>query len=113
MGSAWACGEGWFGSARAGVEVPVVSERVVIEDVDAERLAHVAAQLAARVRDDEPDAVARWLSAELDGVERWQLLFMLAAMVPVEQTPAQLLAWFWDQQQRRKARRYIEAMGAA
>lgn len=85
----------------------------MIDDTNAARLAHVAAQFAARVRDDEPEAVARWLAAELDGVERWQLLFMLAAMVPVEQTPAQLLAWFWDQQQRRKAQRYIEAQGAA
>lgn len=85
----------------------------MIEDANAERLAHVAAQFAARVRDDEPEAVARWLAAELDGVERWQLLFMLAAMVPVEQTPAQLLAWVWDQQRRRKAQRYIEAQEAA
>ena len=88
-------------------------DEVVIEDADAERLAHIAAQLAARVRDEEPDAVARWLAAELDGLERWQLLFMLAAMVPVEQTPAQLLSWFWDQQRRAKAQRYVEAMEAA
>lgn len=85
----------------------------MIDDGNAERLAHVAAQFAARVRDDEPEAVARWLAAELDGLERWQLLFMLAAMVPVEQTPAQLLAWFWDMQRRRKAQRYVEAQGAA
>jgi hypothetical protein len=79
----------------------------VIGDADAHRLAHVAALLAAKVREDEPEAVARWLSGELDGLDRWRLLFMLAAMVPVEQTPAQLLAWFWDRQQAEKARRII------
>lgn len=82
----------------------------MIEDADAVRLAHVAAQFAARVRDDDPEATARWLCAELDGEQRWQLLFLLAAMVPVEQTPAQLLAWFWDQQRRAKAQRYVDAM---
>ena len=79
----------------------------MIEDADAERLAHIAAQFAARVRDDDPEATARWLSLELDGVDRWRLLFMLAAMVPVDQTPAQLLAWFWDQQRQAQARRII------
>lgn len=69
-------------------------------DADAHRLAHVAAQLSARVRDDEPEAVARWLSGELDGLDRWRLLFMLAAMVPVDQTPAELLGWFWERQKR-------------
>ena len=87
----------------------------MIGDADAHRLAHVAAQLAARVREEEPEAVARWLCGELDGLERWRLLFMLAAMVPVEQTPAQLLAWFWDRQRREQARRVIDAVygGAA
>lgn len=79
----------------------------MIADADAERLAHIAAQLVARVRDDDPEAAARWLSLELDGLDRWRLLFMLAAMVPVDQTPAQLLAWFWDQQRQAKARQII------
>lgn len=81
----------------------------MIADADAERLAHVAAQLVARVRDDDPEATARWLSLELDGLDRWRLLFMLAAMVPVDQTPAQLLAWFWDQQRQAQARQIIAA----
>ena len=87
----------------------------MIDDADAERLAHVAAQFAARLRDDDPDSVARWLCGELDGAERWSLLFMLAAMVPIDQTPAQLLAWFWDQRQQARARRIVEVMygGAA
>lgn len=82
----------------------------MIDDADAERLAHVAAQFAARLRDEDPEAVARWLCAELDGVERWQLLFMLAGMVPVDQTPAQLLSWFYDQRQQARARRIVAAM---
>lgn len=82
----------------------------MIDDADAERLAFVAAQFAGRVRDDDPDAVARWLCAELDGVQRWQLLFMLAAMMPVDQTPAQLLAWFWDQQRQARARKIVDLM---
>lgn len=87
----------------------------MIDDADAERLAHVAAQFAARLRDDDPDSVARWLCTTLDGSERWQLMFMLAAMVPVDQTPGQLLAWFWDAKHQAQARRIVEAMyrGAA
>lgn len=82
----------------------------MISDVDAERLAHVAALLAARVRDEDPDSVARWLCSETDGVDRWNLLFLLAAMVPTEQTPGQLLSWFWDLQRRNHARQVVEAM---
>ena len=82
----------------------------MIDDADAERLAHIAAQFAACIRDDDPEATARWLCAELDGAQRWQLLFMLAAMVPVDHTPAQLLAWFWDQKHQAQARRIVAAM---
>ena len=78
-------------------------------DSDAHRLAHVAAQLAARVRDDEPEAVARWLCGELDGLDRWRLLFLLAAMVPTDRTPGELLAWFWDRQRQASAVRLLEA----
>jgi hypothetical protein len=79
----------------------------MIDDGDAFRLTQVAAQLAARVREDDPEAVARWLCAELDGLERWQLLFMLAAMVPLDRTTGELLAWFWDRQQLVKAQRLV------
>ena len=82
----------------------------MIDDADAEHLAHIASQFAGRIRDDNPEAVARWLCSVTDGVERWQLLFMLAAMVPVEQTEAQMLAWFWDQRQQARARRIVAAM---
>jgi hypothetical protein len=87
----------------------------MIDDAAAERLAHVAAQLAAMVRDESPDAVARWLCAECDGVDRWNLLFLLAAMVPTDQTPGQLLAWYWDLQRRQHASRILRAIegGAA
>lgn len=79
----------------------------MIEDADAHRLVYVAAQLAAKVREEEPEAVARWLCGELDGLERWQLLFLLAAMVDVAQTPAELLAWFWDRQRQASALRIV------
>lgn len=85
----------------------------MIDDADAERLAHVAAQFAARLRDDEPDSVARWLCAQLDGAERWQLLFMCGAMIPTDQTPAQLLSWFWDQRAQARARRIVAEMYGA
>lgn len=64
----------------------------------AHRLADVAHQLARKVRSEELDAVARWLCGELDGLGRWQLLFMLAAMVDVERSPGELLAWFWERE---------------
>lgn len=82
----------------------------MIADADAERLAHVAVQLVARLRDEDPEAVARWLCCELDGLERWQLLFVLAAMVPTDQTPAQLLAWVWHQQRQEAARKVLDEM---
>lgn len=48
-----------------------------------DRLARVAIQLSERVRDDNPEANARWLLAELPSpVDRFQLLFVLAAAIP-------------------------------
>jgi hypothetical protein len=61
--------------------------------VDPDRLAQVAAQLAARVRDDEPDANARWLLATTSADERWALLFVLAAAVPDDRPWRQLVLW--------------------
>lgn len=82
----------------------------MIDDADAKHLAHIAAEFAGRMHDDDPEATARWLCSVTDGVERWQLLFMLAGMVPTDQTPAQLLAWFVDMRQQAQARRIVAAM---
>jgi hypothetical protein len=79
----------------------------VIDDMQAQRLLYVAAQLAARVRDDEPESVARWLCGELDGLDRWRLLFVLAAMVPVEESPDALVRWFFDRQRWQSALRVV------
>lgn len=63
-----------------------------MEDLD--RLAEIAAQFAARVREDDPDANLRWLHAQLpDRVDREALLFVLAAAVPVEVPWLILTAW--------------------
>ena len=60
---------------------------------DTDRLAEIAAQLAGRVRDDDPDANARWLTAVTDEADRWALLFVLAAMVPDDRSVTELTGW--------------------
>lgn len=60
----------------------------------ADRLAEVAAELAVRVRDDDPNANLRWLLATLpDDRARLDLLFVLAAAVPDDRPWAHLTAW--------------------
>jgi len=61
--------------------------------VDVDRLAQIAAQLVARVRDDDPDANARWLHAETTPAERDALLYVLAAAVPDDRTWIELTQW--------------------
>ena len=62
-------------------------------------LESIAQQLAARVRDDEPEANLRWLRAELGTdpnapiSDEERLLFLLAAAYPIEQTWRQATAW--------------------
>lgn len=59
-----------------------------------EHLESVAQQLAARLRDDDPEAVARWLHAELPDPADWfRLCFALAAAVPDDRTWRHLIAW--------------------
>lgn len=59
-----------------------------------DRLQAVAAQLAARVRDEDPQANARWLMATLpDPADRFALHFVQAAATPVDQPWSQLVAW--------------------
>lgn len=60
----------------------------------ADRLAEVAAELVVRVRDDNPQANARWLAAVLpDPADRDALLYVLAAAVPDDRPWLHLTAW--------------------
>lgn len=61
--------------------------------MDVNRLEQIAQQLIARVRDDEPEANARWLAAHTTAEERGALLFILAAAVPDDRTWSQLIGW--------------------
>jgi hypothetical protein len=61
--------------------------------MDADRLAEVAVQLVARVRDDDPISNGRWLQAATSFDDRWALLFVLAAAVPVDVPWRHLTAW--------------------
>lgn len=62
----------------------------------AERLVPVAMELAGVVRDQDAAGIGEFL-ARLGEDEREALLVVLAAMVPVDQTPQELLAWVgWD-----------------
>jgi hypothetical protein len=65
-----------------------------IADVEVDRLASVAAQLVARVRDEDPDAVGLWLAQQLPSPDQWwQLAFVLAAAVPLDRPFSHLTAW--------------------
>lgn len=59
----------------------------------ADELASIAAQLAARVRDDDPEAVHRWLAKVVDPADWMALAIVLAAAVPNDRTWRQLTAW--------------------
>lgn len=61
--------------------------------MDEDTLAQIAQQLIARVRTDDPEANARWLTNVTSEEERWALLFVLAAAVPDDRTWSQLTAW--------------------
>lgn len=66
-----------------------------LADFDAAaRLASIAAQLAARVRDHDPENNGQWLTRQLPDPADWfRLAFVLAAAVPVDQTWRDLTAW--------------------
>lgn len=57
----------------------------------AERLVPVAAELAARVRDEDRESLGEFL-ARYTRAERDALLIVVASMVDVDRTPAELLA---------------------
>lgn len=63
-------------------------------DERADQLAEIAAELACRVRDDDPAANSRWLAAVLpDPADRWALCFVLAAAIPDDRPWMALTAW--------------------
>lgn len=67
---------------------------MTIPDDEADRLAEIAVQLVARVRDDDPEAVGRWLAHQLpDPADWWNLAFVLAAAVPMDRPFSHLTAW--------------------
>jgi hypothetical protein len=61
--------------------------------VDVNKLAQLAAQLVARVREDDPTANQRWLYLLTTPEEREALLYVLAAAVPTDQPWSHLTAW--------------------
>jgi hypothetical protein len=57
-------------------------------------LAQIATMLAARIRDDDPQANAAWLAEHLPDPGDWfRLAFVLAAAVPDDRTWGELTAW--------------------
>jgi hypothetical protein len=59
-----------------------------------EHLESVAQQLAARLREDDPESVARWLVSELPDPADWfRLNFALAIAYPIDRTWRQATAW--------------------
>lgn len=74
------------------------------KDERAGRLAGIVQQLITRVRDDDPDAVMRYLDgaladwvdeARLSPVDELKALVILAAChIPEDRTPRELLAWW-------------------
>lgn len=62
--------------------------------IDADQLEQIAQQLAGRVRDDDPEANARWLTNILPDPADWfRLAFALAAAVPDDKPWTELVAW--------------------
>ena len=62
--------------------------------MDVDRLAEIAAQLAARMREHSAEDNARWLSLMLGDPQDWfRLAFVLAAAVPVDQPWLSLTSW--------------------
>ena len=67
--------------------------RAVARGDQAERLVSVALDLAMLVRDEGPEAIGSFLG-RLTGGDRYRLLTILAAMVPVDDmSEAEMLAW--------------------
>ena len=72
---------------------------------DVARLESVAQQLAARLRDDDPESVARWLVSELPDPADWfRLNFALAAAYPIDRTWRQATAWVGGRESVKRSR---------
>ena len=61
-------------------------------DERADKLAAIAMQLAARVREDAPESVHQWLAAEMAGEDWLALAVVLAAAVP-DRPWSRLVSW--------------------
>lgn len=73
-----------------------LTEQTVLGNL-AERLVPVAASFVSVVRDEDRDAITAFL-AKRTAHERDALLVILAAMIPDDRTPADLLSWVtWDE----------------
>ncbi len=64
-------------------------------DERADRLLHLGLQVAASVREEPADAVARLLDP-LDRHELRDMVMVVAAAIPVEEPPSVLLGWWWQ-----------------
>lgn len=62
-------------------------------DDEVSRLESIAQQFAARIHEEDPRALQRWLHAVTGPEEREALLYLLAAAVPTDRTWKQLTAW--------------------
>lgn len=75
-----------------------------LTDEQAHPIAAIAAELAIRVRDDSPEANARWLAAVMPEPADWfRLAFALAAAVPDDRSWKHLTAWTLTHPQARNA----------
>ena len=61
--------------------------------MDVDRLAAIAQQFVARVREDDPAANQRWLYAMTTPAEREALLYVIAAAVPTDRKWSDLTLW--------------------
>lgn len=64
-----------------------------LTDEAAGKLAALACELAGRVREYPPQDNARWLLARTDTADRWGMLFVMAAALPVERPWGELIEW--------------------
>ena len=73
------------------------------------KLEAIAQQLAARVREDDPDANQRWLHTQTTAAEREHLLYVLAAAVPDDKPWVELVAWIDGGATERRRRQWRES----
>lgn len=67
--------------------------------VDVERLESIAQQMAAKIRDEDPERILVWLRDQLDIDPRLpvsdleRLVFVMAAAIPDDRPWSRLIAW--------------------